>query len=330
MATLAPTLEGLLAQVGLVNPPLERLRAGRNSRVWRVEGPDRCYILKEYFRHPGDPRDRLATEYGFLSFLQAQGVRAVPLPLAQDKTAQAALYSHLPGRPVRAIQLHHIQQAAQFIHQINQARGTATALPPASEACFSLEDHLQRVQARLQGLQAALGDLNDPWQRAAHQLLTQQLMPTYQGVVQRLRSSLPATTLAQPLAADQRILSPSDFGFHNMLEAEGALSFLDFEYAGWDDPAKLICDFASQPQCPVSKPQAEAFGAQLAAWWPEAQPRAALLLPLHRLKWCCILLNEFRAQDRQRRYHAGDDQAERLETQFHKAQAYFDQHLGEN
>jgi hypothetical protein len=99
-----------------------------------------------------------------------------------------------------------------------------------------------------------------------------------------------------------------------------------FEYAGWDDPAKLICDFASQPQCPVSKTQAEAFGAQLAAWWPEAQSRAALLLPLHRLKWCCILLNEFRAQDRQRRYHAGDDQAERLETQLHKAQAYFDQH----
>ena len=76
----------------------------------------------------------------------------------------------------------------------------------------------------------------------------------------------------------------------------------------------------------MSRGQAEAFGAQLGDWLPGAQGRAALLLPLHRLKWCCILLNEFRAQDRQRRYHASDDQAERLETQLHKAQAYFDQH----
>jgi hypothetical protein len=329
MATLTPPLAGVLTQVGLVNPPLERLRAGRNSRVWRVEGPDRSYILKEYFRHPGDPRDRLATEYGFLAFLQAQGVTAVPLPLAQDRRAQVALYSHLPGTPVRTIQPHHIQQAAQFIHRVNQVRDREIALPPASEACFSLADHLQGVERRLQGLQTALEDCPNRWYLAAKQLLVGQLWPTYQRLGQQLQANWPAAELGRPLELDQRILSPSDFGFHNMLEADGTLAFLDFEYAGWDDPAKLICDFASQPQCPVSRAQAEAFGAQLGAWLPGAQGRAALLLPLHRLKWCCILLNEFRAQDRQRRYHAGDDQAERLETQLHKAQTYFDQHLGE-
>jgi hypothetical protein len=186
------------------------------------------------------------------------------------------------------------------------------------------------VERRLQGLQTALEDCPNRWYLAAKQLLVGQLWPTYQRLEQQLQANWPAEELGRPLELDQRILSPSDFGFHNMLEADGTLAFLDFEYAGWDDPAKLICDFASQPQCPVSRAQAEAFGAQLGAWLPGAQGRAALLLPLHRLKWCCILLNEFRAQDRQRRYHAGDDQAERLETQFYKAQVYFDQHLGEN
>ncbi len=51
-----------------------------------------------------------------------------------------------------------------------------------------------------------------------------------------------------PLAANCRrmkfIVSPSDFGFHNaLLDDGGAISFLDFEYSGRDDPAKLDLRF---------------------------------------------------------------------------------------
>jgi len=328
MTMLTTAVESWLAEFGLVALQLERIRAGRNSRVWRVDCPGRTYILKEYFRHPGDPRDRLATEYGFLTFLQAQGLTTVPQPLAWNAAGQAALYSYLPGAPITTIQPSHIQQVAHFIDQINQNRGGAAAqsLPAASEACFSLKEHLQWVKLRLQGLQVALVDLTNPWYVAANQLLLEHLWPTYQRLEQQIRSSYSATELSCSLEPEQRILSPSDFGFHNILEAEGHLYFLDFEYAGWDDPAKLICDFASQPQCPVATAQAQAFAAHLQAWLPDAQERARLLLPLYRLKWCCILLNEFRSQDRQRRHHASDEQADRLETQLQKAQTYFYQH----
>ncbi|HEY9753509.1 MAG TPA: phosphotransferase, partial [Coleofasciculaceae cyanobacterium] len=233
MTRLTTAVESLLADFGLVAPQLERIRAGRNSRVWRVDCPGGTYILKEYFRHPGDPRDRLATEYGFLTFLQAQGVTIVPQPLGRDVEGKAALYSYLPGVPVAAIQPDHIQQSARFIHQINQRREGAAAqsLPEASEACFSLEEHLQRVKLRLQGLQVALVDLTNPWYVAANQLLSEQLWPTYQRLEQQIRSNHSAAELSRNLDSGQRILSPSDFGFHNMLEAEGHLYFLDFEYA---------------------------------------------------------------------------------------------------
>ena len=47
-------------------------------------------------------------------------------------------------------------------------------------------------------------------------------------------------------------MSPSDFGFHNALATPGGrLVFIDFEYAGWDDPAKLANDFFCQPAVPV-------------------------------------------------------------------------------
>ena len=64
-----------------------------------------------------------------------------------------------------------------------------------------------------------------------------------------------AAELGLPLLAEipleDRCLSPSDFGFHNALQSAARLSFIDFEYAGWDDPAKLVCDFFCQPAVPV-------------------------------------------------------------------------------
>ena len=45
-----------------------------------------------------------------------------------------------------------------------------------------------------------------------------------------------------------QVFSPSDFGFHNtILEDDGDLKFLDFEYFGRDDPAKLMADFIWHP-----------------------------------------------------------------------------------
>ena len=59
-------------------------------------------------------------------------------------------------------------------------------------------------------------------------------------------------SIDRALRADECCLSPSDFGFHNALVDERAgLTFLDFEYAGRDDPAKLVSDFFCQPEIPV-------------------------------------------------------------------------------
>jgi hypothetical protein len=128
-----------------------------------------------------------------------------------------------------------------------------------------------------------------------------------------------------------QILSPSDFGFHNTLVQDGRLSFVDFEYAGWDDAAKLACDFICQPELPVTAAQGEQFVAELQAALPGLDAlaeRVAQLLPVHRLKWCCILLNEFRPEFRQRRAHAGLASEGLQAAQLRKANDYFTTHFG--
>ena len=101
-----------------------------------------------------------------------------------------------------------------------------------------------------------------------------------------------------------RVLSPSDLGFHNAVQRDGQLVFLDFEYFGWDDPAKLICDFVLHPAMALSEPLKRRFVCEvLAACDAEAglARRLTFCYPLYGLKWCMIFLNEFVPQDLFRR-----------------------------
>ena len=44
-----------------------------------------------------------------------------------------------------------------------------------------------------------------------------------------------------------KIISPSDVGFHNIISQKDKLNFIDFENASWDDPYKLFEDLVIQP-----------------------------------------------------------------------------------
>ena len=94
-----------------------------------------------------------------------------------------------------------------------------------------------------------------------------------------------------------RTLSPSDFGFHNALRnPDGTITFLDFEYFGWDDPAKLVGDVLFHPAIDLSdglkrewlKGTQEVYGVEMIS-------RLRIMWPLLGLCWCIILLNEFRS-----------------------------------
>ena len=102
--------------------------------------------------------------------------------------------------------------------------------------------------------------------------------------------------MEQTIDARDCCLSPSDFGFHNALTGPAGLGFLDFEYAGRDDPAKLVSDFFCQPEIPVPMRYHAGFIARLAQGLrldAAGRARCRILLDAYRIKWTCIILNEF-------------------------------------
>jgi hypothetical protein len=302
---------------------LSRLAGGKNNQVYRVDTDVGLpLVLKRYFSDPRDGRDRLSAEWNFLERAWQDGVRAIPQPLARDNDAQAALYGFVVGRKLSAGELkpEHIDAAANFILAVNVTRHADLAA--ASDACFSVSDHLELVERRL--LRLAALDHEAPHASEAQRLVFTALRPAWDGVRQRAARGALAfgLDLHRSLSEAECCLSPSDFGFHNALAADdGGLIFLDFEYAGRDDPAKLVVDFFCQPEVLVPLAYFESFIARLALD-QAVQARCRLLLDVARVKWACILLNEFLPVGAARRAFAERSEREaRCAAQLEKAKA---------
>jgi hypothetical protein len=309
----------------------ERLSGGRNNRVYRVTA-GAAVVLKWYFRHANDQRDRLNAEYAFCEYAIACGATCVATPLGRDDSSQLAAFSILEGDRLAAGQVEpsHTRQAIELLRLLNEQRASPIAqrLPLASEACFSLDEHIDCVSARVARIQSIAASTEH--HRAAVELVDAVIVPALARSASQLKewASTSNVSMSATLTVEQRCVSPSDFGFHNaLLHADGRLSFLDFEYAGWDDPAKLLCDFFCQPEVPAPRETWQEFADLTAALAGDTQlerQRQALLLPLYQVKWCCILLNEFVATAGERRKFAEQQPAD-LALQLDKAKRLADQ-----
>lgn len=331
---LAPSIAALLAATGAAagGMRLTPLSAGGNNRVFLVQTERERLAAKWYYHDPDDPRDRLGAEYGFVEHAWRAGLRCVPRPRGCDPASHLALYEFIEGERPAASQIDRgrVMEAAAFVVALNsrESRALARGLPTASEACFSVLDHLRMVDGRM----ARLAQIEParPVDADAKRF-ARRLAAGWEPARASILSGCASLGIdpARVLGAEERCLSPSDFGFHNALRRpDGGLCFIDFEYAGWDDAAKTVGDFFSHPGVPAPRAHFEPFLAAVMSCMPDppgAAARARLLEPLFRVKWCCIILNEFLPDAARRRRFAdpGSGGEDRKASQLAKAAALF-------
>ena len=199
----------------------------------------------------------------------------------------------------RAIQAADIEASVGFLGALKRLRGApgSERIGDASEACFSLAAIATSLERRLERLRRRetvgddVGRMRDWIAGTFEPLLAEALEWCRRGA----RSSGIAFDL--PIPPEARTLSPSDFGFHNAIRRpDGTLAFVDFEYLGWDDPAKTIVDYLLHPGMGLGEPMKRQFAVRAQALFadvPMLADRARLVYPLFGLKWAMILLNDF-------------------------------------
>ena len=322
-------LQEFVERDGLITvSKIKRLRHGRNSQVFLIEDESKKWVVKKYHQHPKDLRNRLENETLFLSYLKDIDVAGVAEPIAVDIDNNLGLFSYLPGVIPKSINKDIVRQAAEFIRLINvfKKQKKAKNLPKASEASCSVFSHLNLVKDRINRLSQIVP--KGAIQKEVLVFVRSNLVMSLEKITDDITSQYPDDKLKRILPQSSRIISPSDFGLQNMLVKNDKVHFLDFEYAGWDDPAKLICDFGCHPEIPVKNEYLQFFKDSFYLWLDDAKEsirRSEILMNLYRLKWCCIILNEFTAVGKDRRAYAGG--MKNYEKQYQKSKTYYEKHL---
>lgn len=309
----------------------EEIRGGRNSRSFRVwSGDSELNVAKLYHRSESDKRDRLGTEVRALRFLHANGIRDVPIVKAVDEANNMVLYEHIDGKKIPAgkVTEAHLDVAVDFLFRLREITNTVGAheIPPASEACFSLSDMMRVVRVRQHRLDSVPvdSDVSREMRLFLHREFGPECLEIESQAKQRAREwDIPWD---EPIGVKQMTLSPSDFGFHNaIIDRTGRVIFLDFEYFGHDDAAKMIADFMLHPGMELSSDSNRTFlHKALKAFQqiPSIAQRVEITYPLCALKWCLLMLNEFVPSESARREFADgwtSDLEQRKSIQLSKA-----------
>lgn len=309
------------------------LGGGRNSRVFRANTPNGSVVVKYYFRHPRDPRDRQLTEFQALTFLAEQGVDRIPDVRHVDREAGFTILSFIDGECITDAEMttsdeNDFRGFTASLQRVSRAPD-ATRLAAASEAFFTLDGVLGNLDVRLARLKSR--PESEPLARELDGFLEGRFIPALEVLSSRAKVYYRDGGLepGREIDAPERVLSPSDFGLHNCVKSTSGLFFLDFEYFGWDDPAKLVSDFVLHPAQGEAGEGRYRVAGRMAGLFldrPGFAVRLAALLPLFGLKWCMIVLNEFLAGENARRAFAGttDDHEFVLRRQLGLAGAMLD------
>lgn len=289
------SLETIAAELlGAAVTRVEPAGGGGNSRIYQVVSTRGAFALKRYPTIAEDARDRLGVERDTLQFFSRHHVSPVPVWIAGKPPY--ALMSWIEGELPQQVSEGDIDACLAFLTQIHRLSTTPDArqLKAASEACLSGAEIERQITARRQKLHDKAS--HDP---LLMDFLQQAFAPQQQKCLATARDGYATDGMdfARDLPPFARTLIPADFGLHNALKAaDGTLTFIDFEYFGWDDPVKLTADFLLHPAMSLSAVQQQRFmQGMLHLFAQDTQFAARLrwLLPCFGLRWTLILLNEF-------------------------------------
>lgn len=302
-------LDGLFGSDG--RTVFERLGGGRNSRVFLAESPGHPSVVVKEYTPDFARRGTFERETSALKRMERHGIENVPRLLASDPVHGIVVLSRLAGVPTGTpTEEDAFAPFLDFLRELQEIPLDASTgwARDASTHPLALIDQIQERCARF--------PLED---KGLRDFLEARLLPAFREFSRESRRILEEEGIGiGPIPERSRILSPSDFGFHNTLrKSDGSLCFLDFEFFGQDDPAKLLSDMLLHPAMRPSPSQKDRLVSGFTGFREadaEFPVRFHAIYPLCGVKWCCIALNEFVPSDNSRRLEAVDPATPRSEV----------------
>jgi thiamine kinase-like enzyme len=223
------------------------LTSSGNNRIYKVKLKDgRNYAVKQYLNLKEDSRPRLQAEFGHLNALWKLDFQNIPKPILTE--GNWAVYSLVEGAFVKSVELAEMDEVLSFLSRLSDVSSKLRefSILPGSDSRSCLGDYIDQIERRYNRL--VQGANTSGLEKEINDFLEQKFLPHKEFIFRKFYDSIESLgwDLQIPFTEEQQMFSPSDLGFHNILASstdKGKLVFLDFEYSGWDDPAKLLADF---------------------------------------------------------------------------------------
>ena len=275
----------------------EIIKSGKNNLVKKIYYDEKIYVHKKYSKAKGNgiKYSRYWSETSFLNLLRKKKIKNLPSIISTNSYTQENVFNYINGRKINKSTKKDILQCVSFIKKINQdtLKNKNINYKKATEACISIADHIKTADRRISMLSKY--SKNYGVYKKANFFVNNILKKKLNAVKKDIFKSFSKKEIKKKLNKKNLILSPSDFGFHNIIKKNKKLYFIDFEYAGMDDPVKLISDFICQPDCKLSKSQSFYFYKNIIKILPNKEnvsKRLKAVINVHRIKWCCVILSE--------------------------------------
>ena len=266
------------------------LSGGINSKVWKISDNEKHSVLKVYkSQDKEDKRDRFQVEYDFLKYCEQNKIENTPKLIASDPKKNWIQMTWIQGCKKKTLSNRDLKNICKFVETLNKRFTKHNWKHTASEAFLDYSQLLPQLKARLTQIMKMTSD--QYYERDFSKWIKDELKIKWETRSEKYLATKDNQCWNQKYS--DLILSPSDIGIHNLIENENGLIFYDFEYAGIDDSAKMICDLTIQPENIMTPAQykflIDLFHETTINCTEHLRRRIEILLPMYHFKWMLIM-----------------------------------------
>ena len=266
---------------------------GMNSFVKEVKSNDEKKII--FKKYKDNDKERIQREIEFLLELEKNNLKNVPVLLKSNKEEGWITMSYLAGDKVEALDKEAALAIISFLKEINGNK-LDSKLGYAKDAYLSKYNVARDIRRRIRIFKMLKREkISSEFNKWVYNKLIEQALKELKIV---------EGTSFWDTQRNELIISPSDLGIHNMLTMKGKYCFIDFEYAGLDNPNKTILDLICQPNHCIDRNLEEYLIRELGSlvinkgenWRNELSAMKQIII----IKWCFIMMNSIKMLDHEK------------------------------
>lgn len=279
-------------EMGSSEEAVSQLKGGINNLVFSIGTKNRQWVVKGYPAKEAGKRDRMQAELELLIYANMVAPGMVPRLIEIDRDRRCLILEYVRGSSYTrgcSPTPEDVNTAIKFFRRLNDNHVLAKQMisMDAAEGFLSLRQHMSSVHERL----STMGAEHLPAKfRVSASILLVHLKEQADRLENTLETMITAGEVDDQIDPETRCVSPSDFGFHNAIRTDKGVTFIDFEFAGWDDPAKSYVDFILQPNVPIDYKTSSSTIRLLLNDCEPFNERVRILTQILQLKWLCIIM----------------------------------------